>query len=134
MESSLNYYNNSFRRTLNNRSSKECQICYESHPRSLFLEITANCKHRSNVCKLCVDKHISTRLNSGIEINCLFDGCRQILQHDDIKRLASKETFERFDTLSFRQALNEMPEFRWCKSSGCGYGQIHFERGNNDFK
>ncbi|RIA99022.1 hypothetical protein C1645_800887 [Glomus cerebriforme] len=106
----------------------ECQICFESHSKSLFPKITANCNHGLNICELCVNKHIKTQLDSKgvVEINCPFNKCNQKIQNDDIKKI-SKELFERFDTLLLRQTLSKIPEFRWCKNSECNSGQIHFE-------
>ncbi len=111
--------------------TKECQVCCESLSRFSFREITANCDHGLFICKSCVDKHISTQLdNKGdIEIECPFNNCKEKLEYHDVKKQANKEVFERYDILSLRQTLRKMPEFRWCKNSGCGSGQIHFEGG-----
>jgi protein-arginine kinase activator protein McsA len=64
---------------------KECQVCFEYYPTSLFPKITAKCNHRSKICKLCASKHISTKLNShfDVEINCPFDGCSQKIHMQD---------------------------------------------------
>ncbi|CAI2179038.1 92_t:CDS:2 [Funneliformis geosporum] len=109
--------------------NKECRVCYESLPRSSFREITVNCDHGLFICKSCVSKHISTQLDSkgDVGINCPFDNCGENLEYHDVKKQASKEVFDRYDTLTLLQALRQMPEFRWCKNSGCGSGQIHFE-------
>jgi hypothetical protein len=42
----------------------------------------------------------------------------------DIHRLAFSKDFIRFDTLLTRQALQKMPDFRWCKEATCGSGQV----------
>jgi hypothetical protein len=112
---------------------EECQICFELLSRRLFLQITADCYHALDVCKLCVDKHIKAQLESkgDVEIYCPSAGCGKEIQHKDVKRVASKQVFERYDTLMLRQTLSKLPEFRWCKNSGCGSGQINFEGGNN---
>jgi hypothetical protein len=114
---------------------KECQVCFEYHSTSLFPKITAKCKHKSNICKLCVKKHISTKLNSqfDVEINCPFDKCNQRMQHADIEKIC-KRLFKRFDTLMLNQTLSKLPEFRWCKNPGCNSGQIHLEGGNNSLR
>ncbi|CAB4464665.1 hypothetical protein RhiirA5_452829 [Rhizophagus irregularis] len=108
---------------------EECQICFELLPRHLFLQVTADCNHELDVCKLCVDKHIQAQLESkgNIEICCPSSGCKKELQHRDIKRIASKQAFERYDKLMLTQTLSKLPEFRWCKNSRCGAGQINFE-------
>jgi hypothetical protein len=108
----------------------ECQICFEFRPKTLFPKITAGCKHGLNICELCVNKHIKIQLDSesNITINCPFNKCNKIMQNGDIKRI-NKKLFERCDTLLLRQTLSKIPEFRWCKNSGCNSGQIHFEGG-----
>lgn len=110
----------------------ECQICFESRPKSLFPKITVNCNHGSNICELCVNKYIKMKLDSksDIKINCPFNKCNQIMQNNDIKKI-NKELFERYDTLLLHQTLSKIPEFRWCKNSGCNFGQIHFEGGKD---
>ncbi|CAG8689554.1 2851_t:CDS:2, partial [Dentiscutata erythropus] len=113
-----------------NNISKECDICVEKKSSSLFLVITSKCKHSTNVCKDCVERHIETMLyeKGDVVIQCPFEGCKQVIEHNDVKRIASHELFERFDILSLRQALRKVPDFRWCKNSRCGSGQIHYQR------
>ena len=67
-----------------------------------------------------------------MEISCPYTGCKQGIKHDDVKRIADNKLFERYDTLMLRQTLSELPDFRWCKNSGCGSGQINFEGGNDE--
>src|SRR5438874_2260445 len=78
---------------------KECQICFESCSTNLFVKITEGCSHKLDVCKLCVNNHIKARLDSkgDVEINCPYPGCKQEFQHNDVKKIANKELFERFD-------------------------------------
>ena len=112
---------------------KECQVCFEYHSTSSFPKITAKCDHVLSICELCVIKHISTQLDGkGVVINCPLDGCNRKVQYEDVKRLASKKLFERYDALLLLQTLSKFPEFRWCKNSKCNSGQIHFEKGNNN--
>ncbi|CAB4412421.1 unnamed protein product [Rhizophagus irregularis] len=105
----------------------ECQICFEYHPKILFTKITVNCNHGSNICKLCINKHITIKLDSqsDIKINCPFNKCNQIIQINDIRKI-NKKLYERYNTLLLHQTLSKIPEFRWCKNSGCNSGQIHF--------
>ncbi|RIA99023.1 hypothetical protein C1645_811993 [Glomus cerebriforme] len=111
----------------------ECQICFELRSVSLFIKITTNCNHELNICKLCVNNHILTHLDSkdDIEIICPFDKCDQKIQYNDVKKFVSKSKFKRFDTLIFLQTLNEIPDFRWCKNPRCKFGQIHADRERN---
>src|SRR6266487_3213360 len=66
---------------------KECQICVESFSTSLFVKITANCDHKLDICRICVNNHIQAQLESkgDVDINCPFPGCRQEIQHGDVK-------------------------------------------------
>jgi len=57
-------------------------------------------------------------------------GCKVLLKHVDVKRYAAPEVYTRFDNLSAREALNDDPNFRWCRRAGCRSGQIH-ENGIN---
>ena len=79
------------------------------------------------VCQQCVNKHLEAELcNKGnMEIECLFVGCKQILGYNDVKNIARNEIMERYDRLLLHQALRSEPNFRWCKNSKCGSGQIH---------
>ncbi|GBB83223.1 hypothetical protein RclHR1_00100027 [Rhizophagus clarus] len=109
----------------------ECQICFEFRPKFSFSKITANCNHESNICKLCVKRHIKSQLDSrfDVEINCPFNGCNKKFNTDDIKNI-SEELSERISALALRQTLSMMPEFRWCKNPKCNSGQIHLEGAN----
>ncbi|CAG8522410.1 16537_t:CDS:2 [Dentiscutata heterogama] len=115
---------------MGNNLSQECNICIEKKSPTLFLVATSKCKHDKNICRGCVERHIDARLcgKGDVSIQCPFEGCKQIIEHNDVKRIVNRELFERFDTLSLRQALRIMPDFRWCKNSRCGSGQIHYER------
>ena|SRR5581483_8308138 len=109
---------------------KECQICFERRSKYLFPKITEYCRHQSDICEICVGKHISTQLDSkgSVEIKCLIDGCNQTIRPDDVRRINVK-LFEKFDALMLRQTLSKLPEFRWCKTPGCNSGQLHLEGG-----
>ncbi|RIA99021.1 hypothetical protein C1645_718480 [Glomus cerebriforme] len=106
----------------------ECQICFDTKIISSFSKITANCKHKLNICRSCVKNHITAQLDSKSveDINCPVSGCKQKFQSDDVKKI-SKELFERFDGLMVCQTLSKLPEFRWCKNPKCNSGQLHLE-------
>ncbi|GBB83225.1 hypothetical protein RclHR1_00100029 [Rhizophagus clarus] len=105
----------------------ECVICFKSQPKSLFHKITTNCNHELNICKLCVNKHISIQLDNNVDVNCPFVECQQKIQYDDMKEIANEKLFERYDKMMLYQALNEIPEFRWCNNSRCKFGQIYIQ-------
>jgi hypothetical protein len=111
----------------------ECIICLKSRPKSLFCKITTNCDHELNICKLCVNKHITVLLDKRVDVNCPFNDCEQIIQYGDMKEIANKKIFKRYDKMILYQALNRIPEFRWCLNAKCNFGQIYIEGGNNEF-
>ncbi|CAG8434092.1 5293_t:CDS:2 [Diversispora eburnea] len=110
----------------------ECSICVEEYSKSNFQKITEKCTHNNNICNACVDKHISSKMNDkgDIVIYCPYDGCGNEFEFNDVKRIVTKKVFERYDTLTLRKTLQNMPEFKWCKNASCGSGQIHFEGDN----
>jgi hypothetical protein len=111
----------------------ECIICLKSLPKSLFRKITTNCNHEINICKLCVNEHITFQLDNRVDVKCPFDGCPLKIQYDDMKEIANEKVFKRYDKILLCQALNEISEFRWCKNPKCNFGQIYIEGGNNRF-
>ncbi|CAB4464929.1 hypothetical protein RhiirA5_375821 [Rhizophagus irregularis] len=117
--------NNSFTTT----KKIECIICLKSQPKSLFRKITTNCNHELNICKLCVNKYITVQLDYRVEINCPFNECQQEIQYNDMKEIANKKIFERYDKILLYQELREIPEFRWCKNPRCNFGQIYIIEG-----
>ncbi|CAG8576764.1 10699_t:CDS:2 [Ambispora leptoticha] len=102
----------------------KCIICFE--PTRRFEKVSEACGHECT-CRLCVRKHIEAELNTktAINIRCPKPGCRVKLTYHDIKRLVSKETFERYDNLLLCHAIRKLKDFRWCKNPECGSGQEH---------
>jgi len=106
----------------------ECVVCRD--PKSsdhYFSEApTSACTHKANVCKQCMASHIEAELNQKgeiISIKCPV--CRSVLKFNDVRVGAAPRVFERYDTLLLRKELQSMPDFRWCKNTQCGSGQIH---------
>ncbi|CAG8587108.1 14705_t:CDS:2, partial [Racocetra persica] len=109
----------------------ECHICCGNALVSDFVNITTKCNHK--VCRACVNQHINYHLNTkGItKIECFELSCKALMEYQDMKRVASKDLFERYEHLSFREAIRQIPDFRWCKNPTCGSGQEHFEKENS---
>ncbi|KAF2476483.1 uncharacterized protein BDR25DRAFT_252513 [Lindgomyces ingoldianus] len=114
-------------------SSRDCVVCGENTPIPEFPAL-AECAHEPDICVDCFKGWIASELNtkSWSEIKCPGDGCRVILKHHHVQQHADPEIYERFDSLSARDALNDDPNFRWCRGPGCKSGQIHLsgEEGN----
>ncbi|GBC03268.1 hypothetical protein RclHR1_05040009 [Rhizophagus clarus] len=103
----------------------ECDICCEKENRD-FRKITSKCKHKAVVCVECVNKCIEKMCieKHTVQITCPTTGCDKSMERDDVKNIATKEIFKRYDYLSFKLAIQKIPEFRWCQAS-CGSGQVH---------
>ncbi|OCK96270.1 uncharacterized protein K441DRAFT_553141 [Cenococcum geophilum 1.58] len=106
--------------------TRECVVCSEATPIPDFPYLV-NCAHRPRVCSDCYKTWISSQLDnkSWKEIRCPGLGCKELLGHADVQRYAAPEVYLRFDALSAREALNDDPNFRWCRRAGCKSGQIH---------
>ncbi|KAL4813415.1 hypothetical protein BDW67DRAFT_187674 [Aspergillus spinulosporus] len=81
------------------------------------------CQHTPSVCYMCLSKSIKHDLETKFfdEIKC--PQCQTLFIHEDIKRFADEETFNRYDRLSLRHALNADKSFIWCLE--CDFGQLH---------
>ncbi|KIW08379.1 hypothetical protein, variant 1 [Verruconis gallopava] len=109
--------------------TRECVNCYDDVGYADFpLESTTEeCLHELNICKSCISTWITTCLNNGNwnHITCLSANCGAVLQYGDIKRAATDTDMQRYERFSMRDALSEIPGFRWCLSPTCDAGQIH---------
>jgi len=106
---------------------KSCIACLEKKNIQRLKKSTVNCKHEQDICRKCFSSHVKSRLDDkgDVTINCPTLSCKEIISPSDVKRFRCNKLYERLDTLLLRQGLSKLPEFRWCKSSGCGSGQIH---------
>ena len=87
-------------------------------------------KHALDSCRSCLGKHLDAQLESrgraGSEsLTCPSPGCGHLYTHEEIRMLASPETFARYDDLRLLNVLAADPEFRWCLREGCKNGQVH---------
>ena len=109
-----------------------CISCMLDLPAEDFSEIplTRSCDHPNSACKDCVKQWIDTRLGEGSwnDIKCL--ECNEVMQYLDVQRHADAEVFQRYDYIAARAWVNGEESFVWCRSQGCGSGQVH-EGGRN---
>jgi len=106
-------------------TDKECSVCCEDY--SITLLISSVCGH-NDLCSVCIKRHIEAELNTKgnvIQVRCPKSRCTTELTYNDMKRLATKDLFDRYDTLLLRSAIRQLPDFRWCKAPKCGSGQEH---------
>ncbi|CAG8577037.1 4875_t:CDS:2 [Gigaspora margarita] len=82
---------------MGNNICKECNICVEKKSPTLFLAVTTKCKHDKTICRNCVERYIDANLNGkgDVFIQCPFEGCKKVIEHNDVKRIANQELFER---------------------------------------
>jgi E3 ubiquitin-protein ligase RNF144 len=118
--------------------ARECIICLEEEIRKIN-KITSKCFHEKVVCLECINKYIDTNIdkfvyisqfdqNAKIKITCPIPICNKLMERSDIKKIATKDIYERYDFLTFKLAIQKTPGFRWCQAS-CGSGQIHIGKG-----
>ncbi|RIB23094.1 hypothetical protein C2G38_2033046 [Gigaspora rosea] len=89
------------------------------------MSLTTRCDHK--ICRDCINQYINKQLNEKgiVKIECLANHCNFLMEYEDMKRVASKDLIERYEYLSFREAIRQIPDFRWCHNQNCGSGQEH---------
>jgi hypothetical protein len=121
-----------------------CDVCLEEklEPASFpDRRITLNCSHEGNTCLDCVRQSITSQLETKQWNQLSCTGCEELLTFDDVKRFATKETFERCDHVSQYESctnhrdrydmfavmvlVRDDPNFRVCLNPRCGGGQVH---------
>ncbi|KAJ9641141.1 hypothetical protein H2199_005809 [Coniosporium tulheliwenetii] len=95
--------------------TRSCVVCGDDTPIS---ELPA----------LCYQNWISSEFDSKgwKRVACPESGCDVLLQHVELQAYATPEDFQKFDALSAREAMNDDPNFRWCRGPNCKSGQIHY--------
>ncbi|KAE8388025.1 hypothetical protein BDV23DRAFT_159925 [Aspergillus alliaceus] len=108
-----------------------CTVCLntlelDSYPES---SITAGCDHSSmpgrHICKNCLQRSLDAQFSSSRLSPLTCPLCHQQLSDEEVRRWASKETFEAYDHTRTWQILEEDAEFVMCIRQDCGYGQLH---------
>ncbi|KAI9775392.1 MAG: hypothetical protein M1839_001247 [Geoglossum umbratile] len=78
----------------------QCTTCRKSLDSAFYprLPITRDCSHASEVCLLCVESAVALSVEAPFvdEIYCPHPTCAQQLSQEDVKRVTSSGTFERF--------------------------------------
>ncbi|CAG8561730.1 2005_t:CDS:2 [Cetraspora pellucida] len=107
---------------------KECTICTEDVGIKIFLNITEQCSHHSNICSECVRKYIKHEIenNRKFKISCPAAGCDKILSEENIKRFASEEIFKRYEQSTLNSASSQIPTFQSCLNPNCESGRDHY--------
>lgn len=107
------------------KPTETCAICLdEKRITEMPIKITKGCKHKPALCKDCLKQWLQSSLERSSWDRLKCPDCPELLKYSDMKRCASKDTFDRYDTLATRAAVEMLPNFRWCLSSTCESGQI----------
>jgi hypothetical protein len=121
---------------LANIVTRECVNCLDDVGEKdfPFEPTTDECLHDLEICKSCIGTWITTSLDNGNwkNITCLSVDCGSILQYADVRRYSTEADMERYERFSARDALSQMPDFKWCLNPECEHGQIHDDNGGLD--
>ena len=94
------------------------------HPR-----LASNCNHSAipdvHICSSCIRRCLDIQFSSTGPDSLSCPLCRAPLLHEEIRYWASPETFQEYDNIKTRQALEVDAEFITCVRPGCRYGQLH---------
>ncbi|KAL7628031.1 hypothetical protein AAE478_002227 [Parahypoxylon ruwenzoriense] len=108
--------------------SETCTVCGDEKRVSEMpnrRRVTAACEHDSLMCKECVGKWIASSMDTSTWDRLKCPECPQLLKFENVRAFATREVFERYDTLATKAALTSIPEFMWCLNPRCNSGQIH---------
>jgi hypothetical protein len=104
--------------------TRDCAVCGDA---TIDLPSLSSCTHKADVCAGCYTASLGSQLeeNGWQEVKCPGQSCKVNLTYEEIKAHASKDVFERYDSIQARNVLSADPNFRWCTAEGCKSGQIH---------
>ncbi|KAK4544678.1 hypothetical protein LTR36_003927 [Oleoguttula mirabilis] len=105
----------------------DCTTCDRKLAASSFPDhlATDSCKHLINTCKACTKTYIAVQLENTTYDKLACPECAEVMGNADVKRLASKEVYVRYDELERRGIAEKVPGWRWCLSPKCRAGQVH---------
>ncbi|RSL98340.1 hypothetical protein CEP52_010382 [Fusarium oligoseptatum] len=117
-------------------TSKQCAICIETYTNTEdafpFPPVLRSCsaRHDMDVCVICLCTHIKSQLESRgsaacEDIRCPNLDCDHVYTYKQIKLLADRETFSRYDQQCLNINLAKQPNFRRCLRGRCTNGQIY---------
>lgn len=119
-----------------NTETRECVNCLDDVGWADYAtqSTTELCAHSQDICNTCIAAWITASLDNGnwSKISCLTADCGEVLQYRDVKHSASKADMSRYEKFATRDALSQMPDFKWCINPGCEHGQIHDDGGGRE--
>ncbi|KAF1964835.1 hypothetical protein BU23DRAFT_491512, partial [Bimuria novae-zelandiae CBS 107.79] len=108
----------------------DCAVCGDSSHIS-DLPSLSSCTHQPSTCAACFARWIESELytKGWKSITCPDETCSVILAHHEVQQYATPVIFAQYDTFAMRDALGQVPNFRWCRNPVCTSGQEHDEVG-----
>jgi hypothetical protein len=93
-------------------------------------EVLPECRHEFDICRECIATYIDVQLksrgrNAVDHIACPSSDCSHEFTYAEMRRLATPESFSKYDHLATIDALSAMPSFRWCLSPDCSSGGFY---------
>jgi len=114
----FNSVQDAFRRQYNNEEH-HCGICDKNYLGDKFFFLSG-CEHQ--FCTECICEMVKVKIsgNDILSICCAEQNCGVQLTNLDIGNLAlGKEVYDKWENLSFRNAIDEMDDMGWCPIPNC---------------
>ncbi|CAD0098321.1 unnamed protein product, partial [Aureobasidium mustum] len=101
--------------------TRDCTVCCEAlHPLDFPVRPPSKkCTHLAEVCSPCLQQWIATKIRATIDC----PQCTTLLDHEDVRRACSSETFVKYDKFATLAIIDDLHDFHWCLRVGCTAGQ-----------
>ncbi|TKA74350.1 hypothetical protein B0A55_05514 [Friedmanniomyces simplex] len=105
----------------------DCTICGRALAASSLPDHLApdHCEHLINTCKQCVKAWIAAQLDSTTYDRVSCPECPEIMTKADVKQMAAKDVYARYEEMERRGVAERIPGWRWCLNSKCRAGQVY---------
>lgn len=124
-----------------------CAACAQDLPREQFPSkpVNSKCTHEMETCSQCWRQWLQVQVATKTFDRIQCAQCTCLLTQSEVKALASEEIYQRcvyikalspvrIVTFAYRYLDSELratlssdPNFYWCMSGSCSYGQLHFD-------
>ncbi|KAI1152387.1 hypothetical protein F4825DRAFT_312853 [Nemania diffusa] len=108
--------------------TETCSICADDKRVSEMpnqRSITRDCAHAATACSDCIGQWITRSMETVSWDRLKCPECPNLLSFQDVEAFAPRDTFDRYDRLATRAALDRIAGFRWCLNPKCDSGQIY---------
>ncbi len=107
---------------------RDCDVCLEEQRPTYQEPLTLACTHELACCVACIRRFVDTRIYDGGPVRCVDAACSEVLSYESIRRVASGEAFELYDSRLTHALLEAQEEFVWCARPNCGNGVLYENR------